>query len=861
MKLKSVCFGVVPITYGPLIKNNRFWVWSTGIALVVAAMVSAIVILELTTARMTAQHGPLTNAAMKVKYELSLFHLWFEELIQGDNAITESDAWNHLSKARWYANTMLEGGKNLQGRFLPLTEPTSRSPIERVLAQMDMLDRVAKERLTRGLFSRADSAIDQRFDQAFEKVLSDADEVETQLQRWILEDRDRFRDMRLFLLISVPGAGIIMWLVVSWYEIRNFESRKLLSQSNELYRSLFHVSPDAIIVHSGGKILLANPATAKLLAASTPKELEGVKIMDIIHPDFREIVQQRIGETQGTKQPMSLLEEKLLRRDGSTVDVEVSGVGIDFEGKRASQVIIRDITERKKTQCKLLQSQQKYRELFDHTIDAVCLFDAHTHQFLDVNASFEQMYGYTKDEALMLLTEDVSAEPDRTKLAIKQAAEAGHVQVPYRHHKKKDGTTFYVELSGWPFSLAGRKVMYAVMKDVTEREKFAAALAEKNLQLVRAKKEADQANLAKSRFLAAASHDLRQPLTALTMFIAVLKRRSTTDETSEIIGKIENVLCALGSLLNGILDISKLEAGMVAPSKEPIPVGKIMTRLGKEFFSVAADKGLKFRIVPTQMHVLSDPLLLERILRNLLDNAIKYTNDGKILLGCRRHGDRVRIEVWDNGRGIPEEHLEAIFEEFYQVGNLARDKRHGLGLGLAIVRKTAQLLGTQAEVSSIPGKGSVFAIELPLSTKANTGKVLDRSAPNTKATDGLILAIDDDLAVLEGLGMLLDAWGYDVLTLAQFPKAADWRKVIERGRSPDLIIADYRLQEGSSGIAAISRIRRKFGQGIPAILLTGDTDPHRLIEANKSGLPLLHKPVEPEELRVTMLNALASRST
>ena len=370
-------------------------------------------------------------------------------------------------------------------------------------------------------------------------------------------------------------------------------------------------------------------------------------------------------------------------------------------------------------------------------------------------------------------------------------------------------------------------------------------------------RELAAANQAKSRFLAAASHDLRQPMHALGLFIAQLRERVTESETLALVGKVESAVTALQELLDALLDVSRLDAGVVTATTADFRLQPLLARLDAAFAPQAERKGLRLRAVPTALAVHSDPVLTERILLNLLSNAVHYTERGGILIGCRRHGQNVRIEVWDSGVGIAPEHREAVFQEFYQLSNPERDRRKGLGLGLAIAARLARLLDSRIDLRSRPGKGSVFAIELPRGTAqavaAETGVVM----PTAVLQGARVLVVDDDALVLDAMASLLTQWGCRVTTAANGAEALE--RIGGGGGPPDVLLCDYRLPNGETGVNVIARLRAAAGRQIPATLVTGDTAPERLREAREAGYPLLHKPLQPAKLRALLEHLLASR--
>ncbi len=369
-----------------------------------------------------------------------------------------------------------------------------------------------------------------------------------------------------------------------------------------------------------------------------------------------------------------------------------------------------------------------------------------------------------------------------------------------------------------------------------------------------AKKEmAERANQAKSRFLAAASHDLRQPLHALSLFVAALKTRSREPETQALVESIESSTAAMELLFNALLDISRLDAGAIEAHPEHFALQPLLDVLSKQFGALAGEKHLRLRIRPCNAVIHSDPLLIERILANLIANAIRYTDDGGVLVGCRRRGRMLHIGVIDTGRGIPPEQQESVFQEFVQLNNPARDRSKGLGLGLAIVSRLARLLGHRIDLASRPGHGSSFSIDVPLGDPARV-----RASPPVSASgvtdaippDTLVLLVDDENAILHGMAELFDNWNIGLVTARNADEAEQWLDSLEC--TPDVIISDYRLPGDSDGIAVIARLREKFGHGIPAILITGDTAPESLQRIAQAGLPLLHKPLRPAKLRALL---------
>ncbi|WP_372400425.1 ATP-binding protein [Azospirillum sp. HJ39] len=363
---------------------------------------------------------------------------------------------------------------------------------------------------------------------------------------------------------------------------------------------------------------------------------------------------------------------------------------------------------------------------------------------------------------------------------------------------------------------------------------------------------AERANAAKTHFLAAASHDLRQPVQSLVLLTSALGIRLGDHPAASLVGSIEASMDALCRLLDAILDISKLDAGTVSPNVQAVSLGAIFARLEGEYRLRAAEKGVAFHSVPTTVTLNADPALLERIIRNLVENALRYTDHGRILLGCRRARGSLRIQIHDTGIGISPEHLERIFHEFYQVSNPTRNRGKGLGLGLAIVDRLARLLGYRVHVASRPDKGSCFTLDIPTpalraAAAAITAQTAERQPEPGR---GMALVIDDDPLVREGLTLLIEDFGWRVLAA---DSAADALRLLRKGsKTPDLVIADYRLEAGATGLEAIRAVETALqAQGRPSplsVVLTGDTAPQRIADAEASGYRILHKPIAAKDV-------------
>lgn len=382
-----------------------------------------------------------------------------------------------------------------------------------------------------------------------------------------------------------------------------------------------------------------------------------------------------------------------------------------------------------------------------------------------------------------------------------------------------------------------------------------------NLDLVESleqqKNIAEQANVAKSRFLAAASHDLRQPVHALGMFVSALRGRTMDAEAERLVEHLDGSVEALDSLFVALLDVSRLDAGIVQSQLESFPVQPMLERICADHAGEATAKGIRLALHPCAAMVHSDAVLVERIVRNIVANAVRYTRAGRVVVGCRRRSGQLSIEVWDTGRGIAREQQERVFEEFYQLDNPERDRTKGLGLGLAIVKRLSLLLDCPVTLASEPGKGSVFRIAVPLSqASSRSGEARPLEAPTVAASGGLVLVVDDELAIQEAMRSLLAGWGYEPIVAGSCAQMLE--RIADCATRPDLIICDYRLRGGENGIDTILRLQSEFNAEIPAMLITGDTAPDRLKEAQESGFLLLHKPVPRGKLRAAIGNLIST---
>jgi len=391
----------------------------------------------------------------------------------------------------------------------------------------------------------------------------------------------------------------------------------------------------------------------------------------------------------------------------------------------------------------------------------------------------------------------------------------------------------------------GKSYQQSVLSSIQLRFEHAKLLEELKIS----KEQADDANKRKTRFLASASHDLRQPVHALELFSEALTEEKLSSKGKHTLAYLNDSVASLNELLSSLLDISRLDAGIVKAKFEAVNVSRLLQRLADNHRNQVLEKGLTLRVRCHACTVYSDATLLENTIRNLLGNAIKYTNEGGILLNCRMRKNELWIEVWDTGIGIPQSEMKFIYDEFYQINNAARDRRQGLGLGLAIVSREMRMLGHSLSLHSQESRGTVARIKLQ---SANTdSKEMDEPVAikvNDRLAGKKILIIDDEEPILIATKMLVEKWGSEVETAFNMGEA----RALCQYFSPDVILSDFRLREDVTGIDVIEQLRLQLEHDIPAILITGDTSPDRLQQAQESGLILLHKPVKPAKLRAAI---------
>jgi signal transduction histidine kinase len=408
--------------------------------------------------------------------------------------------------------------------------------------------------------------------------------------------------------------------------------------------------------------------------------------------------------------------------------------------------------------------------------------------------------------------------------------------------------------------------------DITNHKRIEAALKENNEtleqrvedrtkelvvandQLSRAKTGSDQANQSKTRFLAAASHDLMQPLNAARLFSSSLSQQHPKGELADTLHHLDDSLGAAEELISTLIEISTLDAGTISPKLSHFPIDKMLQKLAAELTLLCQQKGIEFHYVPCHVTVYSDEQHLRRIVQNFLTNAMRYTTEGKVLLGCRLKQNTIDIQVWDTGIGIAPQKLNEVFEEFKRLDHPATQDIRGLGLGLAIADRTAKLLAHPLTVESWQGKGSLFGITVPI---GDSRKIITKAATNSyygggggNLTDMTVLCIDNEASILQGMKQLLAGWGCTVITALNMSQAL--QHLADEDIQPNVILADYHLDQGQTGTAAIARIRQVYQHQIPAICITADRTEAVAKAVKDEEALLLNKPLKPAALRATL---------
>ncbi len=672
------------------------------------------------------------------------------------------------------------------------------------------------------------------------------------------------------------------------------------SLPSELARSTLDAAPDAlIIIDDAGAIRFANRQVSALFGYSHD-ELIGKRVEYLMpgrfrnqHPSMRQAYRENVRV-----RPMGAgLNLFGLRRDGTEFPVEISLSPIVAGGRNLVAAAIRDVTHRKRVEAELGAQLEEMRRLHEMSTRLIAAADppkmlgevldatialqradygniqlcepatgvlqivaqrgfspAFLEHFARVDMDEPSGCGRALRAGERVIIEDVEADPGYLPhRAI--AAHEGYRAVQSTPIRGPDGVTIGMLSTHFrqPHRLSDRELQ---LTDIYIRMVSGLIARAQDEEIVRAARDAaNRANQAKSRFLATASHDLRQPLQTLALLNGTLRRISTNAMANEVLAQQELAIGSMSRLLNALLDISKLESGAIKPDPTDFAVSALFDELRREFADLASNKGLSLEVTPCDDSVHSDPSLVGQILRNLVSNAIKYTRAGWVALRCLHdQPSYVRIEVLDSGIGIPPEQLRYIYDEFYQVGVPSNTTREGYGLGLSIVQRLVTLLAVKLEVESEVGKGSMFALTLPAGHEAvRPGRCIGgERTPPTNQVEARVLLVEDDPAVRSATRMLLRSEGYQVTAVATVAEALEQAKADPR---IDLLVTDYHLSEGEVGTQVISALRAALARPLKAVLMTGDTSSAVKELPRDPLLRLASKPVEADEL-LAMLRAL-----
>lgn len=514
--------------------------------------------------------------------------------------------------------------------------------------------------------------------------------------------------------------------------------------------------------------------------------------------------------------------------------------------------------------------RNRYKWLFEHAVHGI--FQASLHEGIRAaNPALARMLNYeTPEEALWALTDlshhlFIGGEEELRQ--IRHTLSQQHGLFGYETRlRRKDGSAIYVIMNlllkpdedglveGFVADVTERKL--AQLRLLQLNEELEQRVAERTCELREARDAAEAANLSKDKYLAAASHDLLQPLNAARLLISTLRERQLPQNELHLVERAHQALEGAEDLLTDLLDISKLDQAAIKPDIDIYSLDEVLLPLVSEFQSVAAAAGLQLKHYIPRVAIKTDFRLLTRILRNFLSNACRYTDQGAVLVGARMRAGELRIEVWDTGRGIPEEELQAIFLEFNQLGIGRSAKRSGVGLGLAIVDRIASMLGYQVLVRSMPGRGSVFSIDVPLAEAMPRERVA-AAAIVPQLGDPLpgrrLLVIDNEESILLSMAALLEQWGCTVLT------ATDEQSALTAldGVAPDAILADYHLDHGLTGWDVVLAVRGRFNQALPVVMITADRSDQCRQQLQGCGVPVLNKPVKPGKMRSVLSHLLA----
>lgn len=657
--------------------------------------------------------------------------------------------------------------------------------------------------------------------------------------------------------------GVVTGAVCAFLDITHLKQiERELRESEARFRAAQDASLDAFVIYKpirddDGQIVdfvfvYANKMAAKY-CQTTPDKMEGRLVSEVI---------------PGSKLPGGLIErhknvvlsgkaeEYILDYDADGIKGYFRNLVVPFGPYVATT--FRDISRLKRAERALKESEERAR-LLEKTLTQGIVHQNREGEITGMNAAAETILGRTASEMLSHTSEDHDHQTVREDgspfpgkdhpimVALRTGKTVSNVVMGVFNPRMNmyrwisiDSVPLFHQGEGTPYEA------YSIFSDITDT-------IEANKALAAAKIAAERANLGKSKFLATASHDLRQPVQSLALLLSAMESHVVKrPQAAKTLNMMKTAVDGLSSLLNAILDISRLDADLVVPVLSSVDVSKVLNHLAREYAPAAETKGLHLRAAPRPLRAWTDPGLLDRVLRNLIENALRYTTKGGVLIGVRQRGDRIRIDVVDTGIGIPKNKQARIFEEFYQINNPDRDGSRGMGLGLSIVARVVRLLDGEVEVASHPGRGSRFSLLLP----ADRGALAAEEEPPSEAKDlsGRILIIEDNALLREGFLLVMEAWGCKAFSAADgegalaLAERENWRF--------DAIVTDHHLGRGLTGIATAKEIERRAERKFPTIVITGDSSADHIADIQTSGYVVLHKPVRAEELRSSLARLL-----
>jgi protein-histidine pros-kinase len=624
---------------------------------------------------------------------------------------------------------------------------------------------------------------------------------------------------------------------------------KKIALPADIVSEILNASPDAtIITDDQGLIRVANRGAEELFGYG-PGEMVGEPIEVLMpkkHRGKHRELRDQYHKSPRSRPMVSGLRLWGERKDGSKFRAEIALNPIETDDGLIVSSHVRMIRKKDDTEA-------YFRHLLETAPDAMIIVDEHGKMAI-VNAQAEQMFGYERDQMLGQPIEMLI--PERLRRAHK-GHRTGYVGNPRLRPmgqgfelvaRRGDGSEFPVEISLSPVRKATRKFVSSVIRDVTERKRM-------EDEIIAARREAERANKANSAFLAAASHDLRQPVQALSLLNGALRRTVKDEKALSMVESQQHSLTAMTNLLNSLLDISRLDAGAVTPELEEFPIQRLIDRLSDEFARQAQHNGLEFTATACSANVNSDPNLLAEVIQNFVSNAIRYTDKGSVRLECVEHDGLCTVKVMDTGIGIDEDQLDDIFREFHQCKAPGASKE-GFGLGLAIVKRLSDLLGLELSVESTIGRGSSFSVSMPVVASTGSG-VESEAAGETglhETSSGLLILIEDDVNVANAWGLLLEAEGYRVATAQSATEARALMNHLDE--TPSLLISDFHLLDGSTGVEAVSAIREFYDANVPAFIVSGDTSKVVKDARLLDNCTLMSKPVDTRRLLTAARHAV-----